>query len=282
MDNVFRWGKSVWTDHGKRILEGQVHLVHLHGTQKKKRCHIHKLHCTSTTTPGSLLTCESSWTWFACEQGSRGALLAFFFALIRNSISAHTSEYSHGLQFARQKWVKWVDPISSCQAWAELCPTGPPPYIDLPSPCCILQKDCSPLIPFNGKFEVVNAPACYKAGIWIEQLPWHQYYRLTNFFENDFFLWKQTGVLLSDHSYRHRKAGEFLPPSPSFLLFSLWCCHSPSILVRQWDSPWSPFGPGGPGGPGGPETNVSVIETKTFPYDIQQDMIQVSFGSICS
>lgn len=234
MDNVFKWGKSVWTDHGKRILEGQVHLVHLHGTQKKKRCHIHKLHCTSTTTPGSLLTCESSWTWFACEQGSRGALLAFFFALIRNSISAHTSEYSHGLQFARQKWVKWVDPISSCQAWAELCPTGPPPYIDLPSPCCILQKDCSPLIPFNGKFEVVNAPACYKAGIWIEQLPWHQHYRLTNFFENDFFFYgsRQESYLVIILIGTERQESFCLQALPSF--FS--ACGVVTHPVSWWGS----------------------------------------------
>lgn len=55
-----------------------------------------------------------------------------------------------------------------------------------------------------------------------------------------------------------------------------------SIQNLAEDSPWSPFGPGGPGGPGGPVRNVSVIKTKMFLYDIQQNMIQVSFGFTCS
>lgn len=105
-DKELKGGNGTQTNHGRRMLKGQAHPVLLHGTQKWWSSHIHRqvtLHPTGISWKPPhlwiLVDLVRLWTW---EQRNS---VSICLVLICN-IPAHTAEYYHGLQFARQKWAR--------------------------------------------------------------------------------------------------------------------------------------------------------------------------------
>lgn len=181
-----------------------------------------KLHCTSTTSPGSLLTCESSWTSFTCEHGSRGALLAFYWLwfptisqpTLQNTLMAFNLQGRVGkgsrshFFLPGESWAKFNRDTSL--HW-------------LTNSTWYLKKDCSPLIP-----PLMANLTWHKVGIWREQLPWNQQYRLTNFFENNFFFFygsRQESYLVIILIATERQKSFCLQVLPSFFSVCVAVTH---------------------------------------------------------
>lgn len=100
------------------------------------------------------------------------------------------------------------------------------------SPQRILQKGC-PL-----QWQIWSSECSWikwacKVGFWI--LPWHQYWRLINFFDKDWLALQQSYLMTTVLAFLQRKAG-FSAPKP-LLLFSLRCWDTSSTLVRQHNIP---------------------------------------------